>query len=60
VQHKSDNKKEKSCAVFQISSQVLVLQDDLRDAEDEYEASRQVIEILQAQVEVLTREKEVL
>jgi hypothetical protein len=46
--------------VFQFSSQVLVLQEDLKATEDGYEASRQVIEILQAQVEVLTREKEVL
>jgi hypothetical protein len=37
-----------------------VLQEDLKATEDEYEASRQVIEILQDQVEVLTRKKEVL
>lgn len=46
--------------MFQFSSQVFVLQEDLKATEDEYEASRQVIEILQAQVEVLTREKEVM
>ena len=49
-----------TCNVFQFSSQAFVLQEDLKATEDEYEASRQVIEILQDQVEVLTRKKEVL
>lgn len=46
--------------VFQFSSQVLMLQEDLKATEDEYIASRQVIDILQAQIEVLTREREAL
>jgi hypothetical protein len=37
-----------------------MLQEDLKATEDEYIASRQVIDILQAQIEVLTREREAL
>ncbi|XP_023719793.1 TBC1 domain family member 2B isoform X3 [Cryptotermes secundus] len=60
ARHKSDSSAGDCDECKQFSSQVFVLQEDLKATEDEYEASRQVIEILQAQVEVLTREKEVL
>lgn len=60
ARHKSDSSARDCDECKQFSSQVFVLQEDLKATEDEYEASRQVIEILQAQVEVLTREKEVL
>ncbi|XP_069694446.1 TBC1 domain family member 2B-like isoform X4 [Periplaneta americana] len=60
TQCKSDSPTKDCTKCKQLSSQVLVLQEDLKATEDEYEASRQVIDILQAQVEVLTREKDTL
>ena len=46
--------------MLQLSSQLVVVQEDLKATEDEFEASKKVIDILQEQVETLTRENKTL